>query len=32
MSKMDWRDEIMFWLGAWYGALSVWIVIMILTA
>lgn len=31
MSKMGWREEIAFWLGAWYGVLSVGIVYMIFT-
>ena len=31
MSKMDWREEIAFWLGAWYGVLSVGIIYIIFT-
>ena len=32
MQDRGWRDEIMFWTGACFGAGVVWIIIMILTA
>ena len=32
MQDRGWRDEIMFWTGACFGAGVVWIIIMVLTA